>query len=64
MKQNKLSKEEIKKLALSVIGFIALLYVYFSFFLGPLNRSRASMIAVPLTEPRSTGTELEREIGP
>jgi len=39
---NKLSKDQIQKLALSSIGFVVLLYVYFSFFLGPLNKSRAS----------------------
>jgi hypothetical protein len=37
---NKLSKDQIQKLGLSAIGFVALLYVYFSFFLGPLNKGR------------------------
>ena len=45
MSQNKLNKDQIQKLALSTIGFVGLLYVYFAFFLGPLNRSRASMLA-------------------
>ena len=45
MKSIKLTKDQIQKLALSGIGFVVLLYVYFSFFLGPLNRSRASMQA-------------------
>lgn len=36
----KLTKNEIQKLALSVMGFIFLLYVYFNFFLGPLNKTR------------------------
>jgi hypothetical protein len=36
----KLSKDQVQKLALSTIGFIVLVYVYFSFFLGPLNHSR------------------------
>ena len=45
MKQLKLTKDQIQKLMLSSIGFIVLLYVYFSFFLGPLNRSRDSMLA-------------------
>jgi hypothetical protein len=36
----KLTPDQIKKLALSTMGFIFLLYVYFSFFLGPLNKSR------------------------
>jgi hypothetical protein len=38
-----LSKDQIQKLALSTIGFVVLVYVYFSFFLGPLNASRTSM---------------------
>jgi hypothetical protein len=40
-----LSKDQIKKLALSTMGFIVLVYVYFSFFLGPLNKSHDSMQA-------------------
>jgi hypothetical protein len=36
----KLSKDQIKKLLLSGMGFFGLIYVYFSFFLGPLNDSR------------------------
>jgi hypothetical protein len=38
-----LNKDQIQKISLSAIGFIILLYVYFSFFLGPLNKSRAVM---------------------
>jgi hypothetical protein len=45
MKQLKLTKDQIQKLALSTIGFIVLIYVYFSFFLGPLNASRDTMLA-------------------
>jgi hypothetical protein len=41
----KLSKDEIKKLALSTMGFIFLLYVYFTFFLGPLQKSRDGTLA-------------------
>lgn len=37
----KLSGDQIKKLVLSGMGFIFLLYAYFTFFLGPLNKSRA-----------------------
>ena len=37
---NKLSKDQIQKLFLSGLGFIVLLYVYFSFFLGPLTKGR------------------------
>jgi hypothetical protein len=36
----KLTPDQIKKLSLSVMGFIFLLYVYFNFFLGPLSKSR------------------------
>jgi hypothetical protein len=42
--QVKLSKDQIKKLMLSTMGFIVLVYVYFSFFLGPLNSSRDTML--------------------
>lgn len=37
-----MNKEQIKKIILGVFGLIVLLYVYFSFFLGPLNRTRNS----------------------
>jgi hypothetical protein len=43
--QVKLSKDQIKKLMLSAMGFVVLLYVYFSFFLGPLNTSRDAALA-------------------
>jgi hypothetical protein len=42
--QVKLSKDQIQKLLLSSMGFVGLLYVYFSFFLGPLNTSRDSTL--------------------
>jgi hypothetical protein len=41
----KLSRDEIKKLALSTMGFIFLLYVFFTFFLGPLQKSRDTALA-------------------
>jgi hypothetical protein len=41
----KLSKDQIKKLSLSLMGFVFLLYVYFSFFLGPLQKMRAATMA-------------------
>src|SRR4051812_21736282 len=44
MKKVNLTKDQIQKLGLSLIGFVVLLYVYFSFFLGPLNASRHSMV--------------------
>jgi hypothetical protein len=43
--QVKLNKDQIQKLMLSAIGFIVLVYVYFSFFLGPLSNSRDSALA-------------------
>ena len=43
--QVKLSKDQIQKLLLSVMGFFVLVYVYFSFFLGPLNGSRDAALA-------------------
>jgi hypothetical protein len=39
------NKEQAKKLLLGGLGLIALLYVYFSFFLGPLNKSRDAVQA-------------------
>lgn len=44
MISSKLTKDQIQKLVLSGMGFVVLVYVYFSFFLGPLNRSRDSML--------------------
>ena len=41
----KLSSDQIKKLALSAMGFVFLLYVYFTFFLGPLQRMRATALS-------------------
>jgi hypothetical protein len=41
----KLSPDQIKKMALSAMGFVVLLYVYFTFFLGPLQRSRNATLA-------------------
>jgi len=38
-----LNKEQTKKLILGGFGLIGLLYVYFAFFLGPLNKSRNSI---------------------
>ena len=45
MSQVRLNKDQIQKVALSLVGFVILIYVYFSFFLGPLNRSRNTMLA-------------------
>lgn len=38
-----LNKDQLKKISLSGMGFVFLVYVYFTFFLGPLNRSRDTM---------------------
>ncbi len=38
-----MNKEQTKKIILGAFGVIGLLYVYFAFFLGPLNKSRYSM---------------------
>ena len=43
MMPKKFNKDQIQKIVLSTIGFIGLIYCYFNFFLGPLNRSRESM---------------------
>src|SRR5256714_11005379 len=43
--QVKLSKDQIQKLLLSMMGFFVLVYVYFSFFLGPMNGSRDATLA-------------------
>jgi hypothetical protein len=40
----KLNKDQIQKLALSLMGVVFLLYVYFTFFLGPLAKSRANTL--------------------
>lgn len=40
----KLNKDQIQKLSLSLMGVVFLLYVYFTFFLGPLARSRADTL--------------------
>ena len=38
MNQPNLKKDQIQKMRSSAIGFVVLIYIYFSFFLGPLNR--------------------------
>jgi hypothetical protein len=43
MTLTKLNKDQVQKIALSTLGFIGLIYFYFNFFLGPLNRSRETM---------------------
>jgi len=45
MNHFKLNKDQMQKVGLTMVGFVFLLYVYFTFFLGPLNRSRNSMMA-------------------
>lgn len=55
MKRLNLTKDQIQKLSVSAIGFIVLVYVYFGLFLGPLNRSQATM--------RATIKDLEEKVG-
>src|SRR5437762_3405778 len=40
-----MKKDQIQKIALSGVGFVFLLYIYFNFFLRPLNRSRSTMLS-------------------
>lgn len=42
MTSTKMSKDQLQKLILSGIGLVGLVYVYFQFFLGPLDRSRTT----------------------
>lgn len=63
MKAIKLNKDQIQKIILSSIGFIGLVYCYFTFFLGPLNRSRATMTAEIIDmqqKAASSKTELKK----
>ncbi len=59
----KLNKDQIQKIILSSLGFIGLLYCYFTFFLGPLNRSRESMtqtIVETQAKTASSKTEVKK----
>lgn len=63
MKIKKMSKDEIQKIILSALGFIALIYCYFTFFLGPLNKSQATMtqtIADTQAKTASSKTEMKK----
>jgi hypothetical protein len=55
----KFSPDQIKKLALSAMGFVFLLYVYFTFFLGPLQKSRN----ITLTQIDETQKKIEGSKG-
>jgi hypothetical protein len=56
----KMSKDQIKKLMLSAMGFVVLIYVYFSFFLGPLNTSRDTTLAqIAEVQGKVTGSKTE-----
>jgi hypothetical protein len=57
----KISKDQVQKLALSAIGFVVLLYVYFSFFLGPLNASRNAML-LKISDRQSKLSDSKNEI--
>lgn len=59
----KLNKDQVQKIVLSTLGFIGLIYCYFNFFLGPLNRSRESMsktIAELQAKTAASKTELKK----
>lgn len=63
MKPTKLNKDQIQKIILSVLGFVGLIYCYFTFFLGPLEKSRGSMtatIADVQTKAASSKTEMKK----
>jgi len=63
MKLTRFNKDQIQKIILSSIGFVALIYCYFNFFLGPLNKSRASMtqaIADLQAKTASSKTEMKK----
>ena len=63
MKIKKLNKDQIQKIILSSLGFVALIYCYFTFFLGPLNKSRATMtqtIADLQAKTASSITEMKK----
>ncbi len=63
MKIKKMNKDQIQKIVLSIIGFIALIYCYFTFFLGPLDRSRVLMaqtIADTQAKTASSKSELKK----
>lgn len=63
MKVKKFSKDQIQKMVLSALGFVGLIYCYFSFFLGPLNKSRESMtaqIADMQSKTASSKTEMKK----
>lgn len=59
----KLNKDQIQKIILSTLGFIGLIYCYFTFFLGPLNKSRETMtatIAETQAKTDSSKTEMKK----
>ncbi|MEO6871758.1 MAG: hypothetical protein ABI233_06005 [Chthoniobacterales bacterium] len=57
---NKFNKDQIQKIFLSGLGFIALIYCYFTFFLGPLDRSRATMTqTIDETEAKTASSKTE-----
>jgi hypothetical protein len=56
----KLNKSELQKLGLSVMGFILLLYVYFTYFLGPLNKTRnVTLNAIADCQKKIDGSKTE-----
>ena len=52
MKPKKLNKDQIQKIVLSALGFIALIYCYFNFFLGPLEQEPKASMTVTIAKCR------------
>lgn len=58
-----MNKEQKKKIVLGGLGLAALVYVYFSFFIGPLNRTRADIarhIGETQAKTASSKADIER----
>jgi hypothetical protein len=56
----KFTPDQIKKLALSAMGFVFLIYVYFTFFLGPLQRMRSATLSqIEETRQKINGSKSE-----
>ncbi len=51
-----MSKDQKKKIMLGGIGLAVLVYVYFTFFIGPLNRTRADIASQIVTTQEKTAS--------
>jgi hypothetical protein len=60
MNKPTMSKDQLQKVGLSVVGLVVLLYVYFNFFLGPLARSRnAALVSIAEQQTKLDGSKEE-----